>query len=121
MPPLDGLSIPNRITEADKKKVADARPIPAPDNEGLELLTQLRLGRAWRNNARMAIIREARIIRRQARDIRIQLENNGQPPSAQIVWGLRQWLEVLIHNMRILRAEEEAARELEADIWNSVQ
>ncbi|KAJ5858477.1 hypothetical protein N7534_003754 [Penicillium rubens] len=112
---------PNRITEADKEKVADARYILAPENEGLELLTQLRVGRTWRSNARIAIIREAWIIRRRARDIRVQFEINGQPPNAQIVSGLRQWLDILIHNRRILRAEEEAARELEADIWNNVQ
>jgi hypothetical protein len=101
--------------------VADTpRPIPAPSNEALELLAQLRLGRTWRNSARSAIIRDARIIRRQAREIRIQHEINGQPPNAQIVRGLRQWWEVLIHNMRVLRAEEEAAREIEADIWSGV-
>ncbi|KAJ5284773.1 hypothetical protein N7524_000079 [Penicillium chrysogenum] len=100
------------------EKVADT---PAHENEGLELLTQLRIGRTWRNNARIAIIRKARIVRRRARDIRLQFEINGQPPSARIVSGLRQWLDILIHNMRILRAEGEAARELEADIWHNVQ
>lgn len=35
--------------------------------------------------------------------------------------GLRQWLEDVIYDMQILRAEEEAARESEADIWSNVQ
>jgi hypothetical protein len=33
-------------------------------------------------------------------------------PNAETVRGLRQWWEVLIHNVRVLRAEDEAAREL---------
>ncbi|OQD61977.1 hypothetical protein PENPOL_c014G02530 [Penicillium polonicum] len=101
--------------------LADIRPIPAPNDEQLELLTQLRLAQIWRNNARREILREARIIRRRA--IRIQLEyaTNGQPPRAQMLQGLRQWLEVLIHNMQVLRAQEEAAREMEEEIWANVR
>ena len=89
--------------------MADVRPIPTPDNEALELLTQLRPGRTWKDNARMVITRKARIIRRRAREIRMQYEINGQPSQAQILQGLRQWLEILIQNMQSLRAEEEAA------------
>ena len=120
IPRLDDLFIISRITEANNEKVADTRPIPAPSNEALELPVEIRLGRTWRNSARRAIIRDARIIRREAREIRRQHEINGQPPNAETVRGLRQWWEVLIHNVRVLRAEDEAARELEADIWSSV-
>lgn len=101
--------------------MADTRQVPAPDDEQLELLTQLRLARTWRNNARRAIVREARMIRRRAVDIQIEYATTGQPPRAQIVWGLRQWLEALIQNMQTLRAEEEAAREMEAEIWSNLQ
>ncbi|OQE13727.1 hypothetical protein PENFLA_c044G02272 [Penicillium flavigenum] len=44
-----------------------------------------------------------------------------RPPRAQVLSGLRQWLEALIRNMQILRAEEEAAREVEAEIWRNIR
>jgi hypothetical protein len=47
------------------------------------------------------------LLRREAREIRRQHEINGQPPNAETVRGLRQWWEVLIHNVRVLRAEDE--------------
>ncbi|KAF3026054.1 hypothetical protein E8E15_003620 [Penicillium rubens] len=137
--------------------------IPAPDNEQVELLTQLRLARTWRYNDRRAIIRDARMIRRRAVNIQVEYATNGQPPRARMLRGLRQWLELelltwlrlvhtwrnnarrtiirearmitrrapprarmlralrrwlqaLIHNMPFLRAKEEAAREIEAEI-----
>ncbi|KAJ5962911.1 hypothetical protein N7501_007852 [Penicillium viridicatum] len=102
-------------------KVADIRPIPAPNDEQLELLTQLRLAQTWRNNARREILREARMIRRHAIRVQVQYTTNGQPRQAQMLRGLRQWPEVLTHNMQILRAEEEAAREIEEEIWANVQ
>ncbi|KAJ5392908.1 hypothetical protein N7465_011882 [Penicillium sp. CMV-2018d] len=109
------------ISSFKSAQMADIRPIPAPNDEQLELLTQLRLAQTWRNNARRRILREARMIRRHAIRIQVQYTTNGQPPQAQMLRGLRQWLEVLTHNMQILRAEEEAAREIEEEIWANVQ
>lgn len=93
-----------------------ARQIPAPDNEQVELLTQLRLARTWRYNDRRAIIRDARMIRRRAVNIQVEYATNGQPPRARMLRALRRWLQALIHNMPFLRAKEEAAREIEAEI-----
>jgi hypothetical protein len=101
--------------------VADTRHIPTIGNEQLELLTQLRLAQTSRNNMRRDIIREARMITRKAINIQIEYATNGQPPRALMLRGLRQWLEALIRNMQVLRAEEEAAREREAEIWSNIQ
>lgn len=43
----------------------------------------------------------------------MQYETDGQPPRAQMLRVLRQWLQALIGSMEVLRAEHEAARELE--------
>jgi hypothetical protein len=101
--------------------VPGARQIPAPGNEQVELLTQLRLARTWRDNERRAIIRDARMIRRRAVNIQVEYATNGQPPRARMLRGLRQWLEVLMSIMQSLRAEEEAAREMKAEIWRNVE
>jgi hypothetical protein len=61
------------------------------------------------------------MIRRQAIEFQNEYATNGQPPRAQILWALRHRLEALIQNMQNLRAEEEAAREIEADIWRNLQ
>jgi hypothetical protein len=50
----------------------------------------------------------------------MQYETDGQPPRAQTLRGLRRWLQALIGSMQMLRAEE-AARQLENEIWASVQ
>lgn len=102
-------------------KVADTRPIQALDNEQLEWLTNLRLANTWRAHARRSIIRQARTIRIRAYQVRMQCETDGQPPRAQTLRGLRRWLQALIGSMQMLRAEEEAARQLENEIWASVQ
>ena len=101
--------------------MADTRHIPTLDNEQLELLTQLQLAHAWRSNVRRAIIHQARIIRGRAINMQIECATNGQPPRARMLRGLRRWFEALIRNMQILRAEEEAAREIEAGIWSNIQ
>ncbi|KAJ5035817.1 hypothetical protein NUH16_003677 [Penicillium rubens] len=100
--------------------LADTRPIQALDNEQLEWLTNLRLANTWRAHARRSIIRQARTIRIRAYQVRMQYETDGQPPRAQTLRGLRRWLQALIGSMQMLRAEE-AARQLENEIWASVQ
>jgi hypothetical protein len=104
------------IMQSLQQKMTDSRQIPAPNNEQLELLTRLHIARLWRHNARREIIREARVIRRHAINIQMQYAANGQPPRARMLRALRRWLQALIHNMPFLRAKEEAAREIEAEI-----
>jgi ribosomal protein S24E len=70
---------------------------------------------------RREVIREARMIRRRAINVQIKYETNGQPPRAQMLRRLRQWLEALIRNMQVLRAEGEAAREVEVEIWRGIR
>ncbi|KAJ6191510.1 hypothetical protein N7519_001531 [Penicillium mononematosum] len=93
----------------------------ALDNEQLELLTQLRMAHTWRAHARRSIIQQARIIRTRAYEVRMQYEADGQPPRAQMLRGLRRWLQALVGSMQMLRSEEEAARELETEIWTNIQ
>lgn len=98
----------------------DIRSTTTLSNEQLELLTQLRVGQSWRMDDRRSIIRQARRIQARARLIRDDYLANGRHPHAHVLWQLRWWLEALIYNIRVLRAEEEAARELEAEIWSNI-
>jgi hypothetical protein len=100
--------------------VGDTSPIPAPSDEQLEILTQIRIGRSWRVHARRAIIRRARSIRSQSRVIPNEFVVTGRRPYPRLFWELRQLLEALVRNMEILRVEEQAMREVEEGIWMDV-
>ncbi|KAJ5858475.1 hypothetical protein N7534_003752 [Penicillium rubens] len=71
------------------------QPIPAPSDEQLEILTQIRIGRSWRVHARRAIIRRARSIRSRSRVIRNEFVVTGRRPYPRLFWELRQLLEAL--------------------------
>lgn len=100
--------------------MGDTSPIPAPSDEQLEILTQIRIGRSWRVHARRAIIRRARSIRSQSRVIPNEFVVTGRRPYPRLFWELRQLLEALVRNMEILRVEEQAMREVEEGIWMDV-
>ncbi|KAJ6191509.1 hypothetical protein N7519_001530 [Penicillium mononematosum] len=100
-PPLHSPTTP----PTQPTKMVDTRPIPTISDEHLELLTDLRLARS--------IVRRAGRIQARAGLIRDEYFAIRRLPHAQ-------WLEALIHNMRVLEAEEEAACELETEIWSNL-
>ncbi|KAJ5192368.1 hypothetical protein N7449_008510 [Penicillium cf. viridicatum] len=95
-------------------------PIPSPDNERLELLTQLRLARTRRTYSRIAIIREGREIIREVQLIGSQYAAYGRAPPVHLLWRLDQSMESVFHHMLALLTEEDAARAFEAEVWHTL-
>ncbi|KAJ5372713.1 hypothetical protein N7517_004719 [Penicillium concentricum] len=96
--------------------VEDIRPIPTPSNERLEVLIRVWVRRTWRIYARRDTMRLATEIMRRVEALMGEYANRGEAPHVHILWMFERTMQSLALNMMCLRANEEAARALKADI-----
>jgi hypothetical protein len=95
-------------------------PIPVPDDEQLELLSQFQERREARNHRRRAIMQEASLIMCYVHMVIARYYSARQDPSRHALLNLELRLAFLLNEMLSLSTDEAIDRGLEPEIWQYV-
>ncbi|OQD69024.1 hypothetical protein PENPOL_c002G09204 [Penicillium polonicum] len=114
-------ALPPLEDETDKEAVADQRPIPTPDNDQMELLTQLRFRATARAPAIRRAVRQTTLAMAQLDAMVERMDWRDEPnPGVVVMRQLEHILARLLYRLMAIREGEAHDMETEGDLWRQI-